>query len=24
MNDGVVVRKCVALDEFHACVQLQR
>lgn len=24
MNDGVVVRKCVALDEFQACVQLQR
>ena len=24
MNHGVVVRKCVALDEFHACVQLQR
>jgi predicted GNAT superfamily acetyltransferase len=24
MNDGVVVRKCVALDEFHACVHLQR
>jgi predicted GNAT superfamily acetyltransferase len=24
MSDGVVVRKCEALEEFHACVELQR
>jgi predicted GNAT superfamily acetyltransferase len=24
MSNGIVVRKCVELQEFHACVQLQR
>ena len=24
MSDGIVVRKCQALDEFHGCVDLQR
>jgi hypothetical protein len=23
-SEGIVVRKCSALEEFHACVQLQR
>jgi predicted GNAT superfamily acetyltransferase len=24
MSNGIAVRKCVALEEFHACVELQR
>jgi hypothetical protein len=24
MNDGIIVRRCESLAEFHRCVELQR